>query len=204
MILEDAPAPLARARYASVLIGRPVRSAFIAAAALSAALLIATCAMWAVSYRGDVSLRRSDDTGRWTFLIDRGLFQVMRHKGDTEDRGWALNDRRWRGAWGSAGMQLMRDIGVSDLPPSFDRFGVATWRYQEGTCLGRTVVLPLSGLALAAAVLPGAWIWVRLRRVRRPRAGLCRWCGYDLRATPNRCPECGMAAAPRGNSRGSG
>ena len=50
------------------------------------------------------------------------------------------------------------------------------------------------------AVLPGFWLGLRgcagaLRRRTRGKQGRCLACGYDLRGSVERCPECGVAFA---------
>jgi hypothetical protein len=47
-------------------------------------------------------------------------------------------------------------------------------------------------LAIPAGAAEKSW-----RQRRRIRKGQCPECGYDLRATPERCPECGRVAATK-------
>jgi hypothetical protein len=76
-----------------------------------------------------------------------------------------------------AGMQFFRN------PPAFGE------RY-----VGMTAPLPV--WCVLFLVLPIAAARQHRRRRHARRIGLCSHCGYDLRATPDRCPECGTAVGP--------
>ena len=82
-------------------------------------------------------------------------------------------------AWRYAGFYSVR-CSAGD-PKSKVAFGVPFW-------------LPLA-LSAAAPAARAAAFARRRRRSARLKRGLCTDCGYDLRATPGRCPECGIMAA---------
>jgi hypothetical protein len=56
------------------------------------------------------------------------------------------------------------------------------------------IVIVVSGAGMLAAMFGFRKWHMGVQRKRRQRSGLCPACGYDLRAAPDRCPECGMPA----------
>ena len=76
----------------------------------------------------------------------------------------------------------------------YDSIDPATGRFYVSG-LPRFLV-PYWSVALLTLLPSVAWIVTWFRRRRSPRAGLCPACGYDLRATPDRCPECGRKVTP--------
>ena len=58
-----------------------------------------------------------------------------------------------------------------------------------------TYTIPYWFLAIATGVAPAVKIRCLLTNRIRTRRGLCPVCGYDVRATPHLCPECGTVPA---------
>jgi hypothetical protein len=63
-----------------------------------------------------------------------------------------------------------------------------------GNLTRRFWYVPFWAVCVVAAAPAALLLWRRHALRRRGRQGLCRTCGYDLRATPGRCPECGTIA----------
>jgi hypothetical protein len=94
------------------------------------------------------------------------------------------------GPVGASGQRIAGEVGASVLQPVAP---AATTPGIAVTSLG--IALPHWFLALALSLLPLRALFLRSRSKRRKRLGWCPCCGYDLRSSTRRCPECGEPAA---------
>lgn len=82
---------------------------------------------------------------------------------------------------------------VNDPREGWRRWVGFEFRQQSGWT---TLTIPLWLLAAMGLIAPAHWIHLRRRDRRRRRDSRCVDCGYDLRASPQRCPECGTVPEP--------
>ena len=139
------------------------------------------------SYRGRLTLRVSN-------LPDRGA--TFRHV-DRLDGTDEIPPRFLRTRWNRMGFVFQEDRHPR-AQPAWDKILAARGR-RSFLLRTRHAGVPHWLLAALLAVAPVARVPGVVVRRRGRRLGLCAACGYDLRTTRRRCPECGdMPPGARG------
>jgi 4-amino-4-deoxy-L-arabinose transferase-like glycosyltransferase len=166
---------------------------------VSLLLCVAACVFWARSYT-------SSDRVRWQ--NERGWRSVRSASGHVElsflDIDWSAHRLAFHGprfkredprqpfAFDVEVLPYQGDTGENW---ERDRFAWHEKRNAERGLVHVVAVAPFWPFVVLTGFLPAVWAVAllpgHLRERRRKRAGLCPSCGYDLRATPGRCPECG-------------
>jgi hypothetical protein len=166
---------------------RPVkRRLFAILSALSLLLCVAVVGAWVIS-----NLIHPHSIGcaagwRTYHDVSHPLVGIYAHDwGDGEDEVWQIRIIRTSpyvdyGSWPAISH---RPIGVLGFQVIAWRPTARDWYFAVG--------LPFWFLALASAYTSYRF-WPRRKDVS---LNLCPSCGYDLRATPGRCPECGLVPA---------
>ena len=185
---------------------RLTRGLFSFWCAISLLLFVATCVLWVRSH-GHIDAARfasqidaANAQSRIEFYSDAGVIcvaHVLRERtiGPPEDRmgsgitsyGEPTQSRPFtgfeRGDPQPLGFGLARSVTVDPSSGPWEQ----RWTHTAASA-------PHWFVALILLLSPARWAYSRLVTWRRRRAGQCAACGYDLRASTDRCPECGAPA----------
>jgi hypothetical protein len=154
----------------------------------------ATVILWVRSYRVCDRLSWTGDTSNLDLIASRGRAELSRVTGA---------DPLTTGSWPRFAHYIAEPREVVPGKWGDPKEGLIPGvHYARGTAADasgitvQVVALPHYFVAALTLALPAGRAVAGLRS-RRFAKGLCLRCGYDLRATPDRCPECGTARAPR-------
>jgi hypothetical protein len=176
---------------------RLARHVFTLCSAVSLLLCVATAVLWVRSARHYDEAVRSGAGSDVTIISARHrLLASLRTRVPTDPNpSWRFDTRPFIGdgfGW---------DFEQDGFDRWYERLGFI-YDHRGGAGSGppnvasaRLLMVPHWFLVVLAALPALAWATARLRRIRRTRRGRCPACGYDLRASPERCPECGAVPA---------
>jgi len=197
-------------------IGSKLRGSLVASSLL---LCLVSTALWLRSYGQGDRLYWSTGDRDWTIVapgraaffrsryfgveVDHGRMAVFVSKSDRDTDVSVLSDYpEGRGlhymrrsdpfpAWPFDGTRWWERLGFRLLH--------GKWRTPPGSIIDDTTAsFPLWLVCGTTAIAPALWIKRRWRATVRKRRGLCAACGYDLRGSSDRCPECGAPAVSSG------
>jgi hypothetical protein len=166
---------------------------------LSVLLFVAVEVLWVRSHRRCEWFEIGTAT-RWrTVGSSSGFFYAAAWTNYPRIQRWGVHSSNktgfvYRANSAVAEIPMDNGRGFMTLNRSVHRFG--PFLYGTGTG-GDDVVVVVPDWAPAALTLalPAAWCVRHWREYRSRMHGQCARCGYDLRATPDRCPECGLTPA---------
>jgi hypothetical protein len=174
------------------------RRLFNLAVAVSLVLCAASLTLWVRSY---VRMDGVCHIGRWhihNFTSLRGRLFIQ-WGWSTENQLASLSGRYVGGGFfretASSGAQLaVEPMSHGWRLGGFDYF---SWHVNRRNTAGNPAagewvfIIPWWFVVAVTGTLAGGGIVKARWRARRERLGQCLTCGYDLRATSDRCPECG-------------
>ncbi|MDB5322128.1 MAG: hypothetical protein JWN40_3759 [Phycisphaerales bacterium] len=185
-----------KGRMAGIVLRRFGRIFFLLAAGVSLLLCVAAVGLWVWSGREFSAVVRDSPGQVVNAGVSRGEFELLILRDVVYDPD-APGARHWR--WGTGQSQDLQAFATEDFPDVCPPVAGFFFGRSVGGGVSQTLLLlPMGFVVLLTALLPlSAAISIRRRRraKRRLSAGHCPGCGYDCRATPGRCSECGRVFA---------
>jgi hypothetical protein len=164
------------------------RRVFNVLTVVSAVLCVATAALWVASFSRAFEIGyRPSPTRLWYLNCSAGQMFIVRRTGPlTPGPG---SPQQGRFTWLT---YPHPPLGPTNRHTAFSFLGFEMHsRMVSASANLVAVIWPCWAVVLSTLLLPARWLQLRWIARRKRIAGMCMNCGYDLRATPERCPECG-------------